>query len=88
MRALQFSGLAGLFNGLFWELWNWGSAHPANPVTNPNLWAYHVPWVDAFHIGEMPILGFAGYLPFGVEVWVIFACVADLFGFSSRLLPE
>jgi hypothetical protein len=28
---------------------------------------YHVPFVQRFHIFEMPLLGYAGYLPFGLE---------------------
>lgn len=49
--------LAGLLCGFFWEMWNWNSlAH----------WAYSIPYVDRFRIFEMPVLGYAGYLPFGV----------------------
>ena len=49
---------AALVCGFFWELWNYGSlAH----------WEYTVPYVDRFHIFEMPLLGYAGYLPFGIE---------------------
>jgi hypothetical protein len=50
--------LAALVCGLFWELWNWGSAAQ---------WHYSVPYVQRFHVFEMPLLGYAGYLPFGVE---------------------
>jgi hypothetical protein len=34
-------------------------------------WTYHVPFVQRFEIFEMPILGYAGYLPFGLECAVI-----------------
>jgi hypothetical protein len=27
---------------------------------------YDIPYVDALHVFEMPILGYAGYLPFGI----------------------
>jgi hypothetical protein len=30
-----------------------------------------VPFVQRFHIFEMPILGYAGYLPFGLECMVV-----------------
>jgi hypothetical protein len=54
--------LAALFCGFFWELWNVNSlAH----------WEYSVPFVQRFHIFEMPILGYAGYLPFGLECMVV-----------------
>jgi hypothetical protein len=79
--------LASLFNGFFWELWNWGSAHPAQPVTNPNYWVYDVPYVNVIHIyAEMPLLGYAGYLPFGLLAWVMFIWAGRVFGFDTRLL--
>ena len=50
--------LAGLVCGLFWEMWNYGSlAH----------WEYSVPFVQRFEIFHMPLLGYIGYLPFGLE---------------------
>ena len=30
-------------------------------------WAYTVPYVDRYRIFAMPILGYGGYLPFGLE---------------------
>jgi undecaprenyl diphosphate synthase len=29
-------------------------------------WLYHLPYVGMLHVFEMPLLGFAGYLPFGI----------------------
>ena len=79
--------LASLFNGFFWEVWNYGSAHPASlPATNPNYWIYDIPYVNVIHIyAEMPLLGFFGYLPFGLLVWVFFIWAGELFGFSPDL---
>jgi hypothetical protein len=54
--------LAALICGFFWEMWNWQSLA---------RWVYSVPFVNRFHVFEMPILGYAGYLPFGVECAVI-----------------
>jgi hypothetical protein len=52
--------------GFFWEMWNYGSlAH----------WEYAVPYVGGFRIFEMPLLGYAGYLPFGIECAVISSLV-------------
>ncbi|MDH3377744.1 MAG: hypothetical protein OEQ39_12415 [Gammaproteobacteria bacterium] len=49
--------LACLICGGFWEMWNTLSlAH----------WEYSVPYVQRFEIFEMPLLGYAGYLPFGL----------------------
>jgi len=56
------AALAGLFCGGFWEMWNYFSlAH----------WSYTIPLVDRFHLFEMPLLGYAGYLPFGLECALI-----------------
>ena len=43
-------------------------------------WQYDIPYVERFRIFEMPLLGYAGYLPFGLECMA----VADA---ASRLLP-
>ncbi|MGP0592170.1 hypothetical protein ACTRXD_06455 [Nitrospira sp. T9] len=52
------SALAALVCGDFWELWN------AHSLVH---WEYSIPYVHALPMGEMPILGYAGYLPFGME---------------------
>jgi len=57
--------LAGLVCGFFWELWN---------LESLAKWTYAVSYVDRFHLFEMPLLGYAGYLPFGIEC----ALIADL----------
>jgi len=82
--------LSSLLNGFFWEVWNYGSAHPsAVPATNPNYWIYDIPYVNVIHIyAEMPLLGFAGYLPFGIMVWVVFIWAGKLLGFDTRLLKD
>ncbi len=65
-RAVWVPALAGLACGVLWELWNSKSlAH----------WQYAVPYVQHFSLFEMPALGYAGYLPFGLEC----AVLADLF---------
>ncbi len=49
---------AALFCGFFWEMWNFlGLAK----------WEYSIPFVHAFELFEMPLPGYAGYLPFGLE---------------------
>jgi len=57
-QAVYLPALAALQCGFFWELWN---AHSAAK------WIYSVPYVQQFQIFEMPVVGFTGYLPFGVE---------------------
>ncbi|MDI1278726.1 hypothetical protein [Methylobacter sp.] len=82
--------IGSLCNGFFWELWNWVSnANPALPATNPNYWIYDIPYVNVIHIfSEMPLLGYMGYLPFGILVWVVFIWLGALFGFDTALLKD
>jgi hypothetical protein len=57
-RSLWGSALAAVVCGICWELWNYKSlAH----------WEYAIPFVDEYKIFNMPLLGYAGYLPFGLE---------------------
>lgn len=57
-REIWQVAVAGLVCGFFWELWNYNSlAH----------WEYSVPFVHRFELFHMPILGYGGYLPFGLE---------------------
>jgi len=61
-RRVWTAALAALVCGFLWELWNWHSlAH----------WSYTIPYVDRFHLFAMPLLGYAGYLPFGLACLVI-----------------
>jgi len=69
------SSMAALLCGGFWEMWNaYSLVH----------WEYSIPYVHAFKLFEMPILGYAGYLPFGLEC----VAVTELFlGMLPRNLP-
>ena len=49
-------------------MWNFGSLAHLD---------YTIAYVDRFRIFEMPLLGYAGYLPFGVECAAIAALVLD-----------
>lgn len=82
--------IASLFNGFFWEIWNYGSAHPVlTQPTNPNYWIYEIPYVNVIHIfAEMPILGYFGYLPFGILVWVLYIWAGRVLGFDPGLDNE
>jgi hypothetical protein len=66
-RTLVRLSMAALICGGFWEMWNMYSLA---------RWVYDVPYVGRFHVFEMPLLGFAGYGPFGWEC----AAVAMVFG--------
>jgi len=52
------AALAAIICGSFWEMWNYFSLAK---------WEYSIPLVHRFQIFEMPLLGYAGYLPFGLE---------------------
>lgn len=58
--------VAALICGFVWETWNYYSLAK---------WVYNVPWVERWKVWEMPILGFAGYLPFGMECAAVAAWI-------------
>ncbi len=60
-----------LLTAFFWEMWNYFS-YPK--------WVYHVPWGQFWHIFEMPLLGYGGYLPFALELFAIYHLAAGFFG--------
>ncbi|MCL6603213.1 MAG: hypothetical protein K6T94_10090 [Paenibacillus sp.] len=69
----------------FWGFWNFGSEwfHESMP-TNPNYWKYSVPYLDKIHIfSKMPILGYFGYLFFGLNCWIIWLIAAYIFNFDA-----
>ena len=74
-RALLQPAAAALVCGFFWELWNWGSLA---------RWHYAIPYAQRFHLFEMPLLGYAGYLPFGVECAVFADLVARMLGVRAQ----
>jgi hypothetical protein len=61
-RGVWIAALAALQCGFFWEMWNYQSLA---------RWEYAVPYVQRFELFEMPVLGYAGYLPFGLECLVV-----------------
>jgi hypothetical protein len=59
---LLYISFATLITGFFWEFWNfWSYAK----------WVYTIPFVTGYfpQLFEMPIIGYLGYLPFGLEVF-------------------
>jgi len=74
-RLFVSSASAGLVCGWFWEMWNCYSLA---------RWEYTVPYVQRFLIFEMPVLGFAGYLPFGLECTVIGGIVSRWFNSGPK----
>jgi hypothetical protein len=68
-RPLLQPALAALVCGFFWEMWNYGGLAQ---------WHYSIPYAQRFHIFEMPLLGYAGYLPFGVMCALVLDLVARM----------
>ena len=76
--------LGCLLTGFFWELWNY-YAYPK--------WVYDVPFVDFWHVFEMPLLGYLGYLPFALELFALYHLVTGILGWKKwqtyfQVLPE
>jgi hypothetical protein len=65
-RPIVTAALAALICGFCWELWNIGSLA---------RWHYTIPYVDRYRIFAMPVLGYGGYLPFGLECLAVGAVV-------------
>lgn len=64
--------LAGLVAGFLWELFNfWAGSH----------WEYSLPYLDFWHVFQMPIFGYTGFMPFALEVFI-------LYQFLSRIYRE
>ena len=66
-REILLWALAALVCGLFWEMWNWHSLA---------RWVYRIPFVHRFPLFEMPLLGYAGYLTFGLECAAVIHSIA------------
>ncbi|MEE9157787.1 MAG: hypothetical protein V3U60_05305 [Gammaproteobacteria bacterium] len=61
-RPVYLPAIAALICGFFWEMFNYLSYAK---------WIYSIPFVQRYEIFEMPLLGYMGYLPFGLECLVI-----------------
>jgi hypothetical protein len=72
------AALAALVCGFFWEMWNFYSFAK---------WKYSIPFVQRFEIFEMPVLGYAGYLPFGLECALVAGLLENLLK-PERTLPR
>jgi hypothetical protein len=61
--------LAAVVCGFFWEMWN---------AFSLAQWRYSVPFVHRFELFAMPLLGYAGYLPFGLECAAVRDVLEDM----------
>jgi hypothetical protein len=62
-RGLVLLGLGALCCGFFWEMWN-VFAYPK--------WIYSIPYLEFWHLFEMPLAGYGGYIPFAWELYAIY----------------
>ncbi len=61
-RPVASLALGALLCGFFWEFWNYYSFPK---------WTYDTPGVNWAHVFEMPVLGYVGYLPFGLALYAM-----------------
>ncbi len=54
----------------------------------PAYWVYSLPYVQTAKIFEMPVLGYLGYLPFGLYCWIWWITTATLLGIPSKFYRE
>jgi hypothetical protein len=55
--------LAGLAAGFLWEFWNFFAA---------SRWEYSLPYLDFWRVFQMPVFGYAGFIPFALEVFAFY----------------
>jgi hypothetical protein len=91
-RPVLVFALTYLAAGLCLECENYFSAARINGVAiyseQPAFWQYNLPYISRFHLFEMPILGFFGYMPFGIYCWVWWIAFAYMQGIPSMLFQE
>ena len=61
-RPIVSLSVGALICGFFWEMWNYYSWPK---------WIYHTPGAQFLHVFEMPLLGYGGYVPFALELFVL-----------------
>lgn len=76
-RLVAAFAFGALVCGVFWEMWNYW-AFPK--------WHYSIPFVGFAHVFEMPLLGYTGYLPFGLEVYAAYHFLAGVAGWVRDLI--
>ena len=78
-RPVLVFALAGITCGLFWEMWN-SQSMPK--------WIYHVALIPQQRLVEMPVLGYAGYLPFALECFAIYTLTSYLWSRRDALFAK
>jgi len=92
-------GIATLLNGFVWEFWNFGSDYHFvkalfqtldKPPTNPNYWKYSVPNLNepTLKFSEMPVVGYMGYVFFGISSWILWLTFAYILGINPQVTQK
>ena len=72
----------GLLCGFLWEFWNyWALAK----------WTYHLAFLGSwgrYHYFEMPLPGLIGFIPFGLECWVMWQTMRIFLDGLAEPLPD
>jgi hypothetical protein len=72
----------GLTCGFLWEFWNYWAL---------TKWVYHLPFLgrwEHYHYFEMPLPGLIGFIPFGLECWVMWQTMRMAFDGLAEPLPD
>jgi hypothetical protein len=89
--ALVFA-LTYLAAGLCLECENYFSAARMHGIPTyseqPAFWEYNLPFVNRFHVFQMPLLGYLGYMPFGIYCWLWWIAFAYMQDIPSILYQE
>jgi len=64
--------IGALICGFFWEMWNYFS-YPK--------WIYDIHFANFFHVFEMPLIGYLGYIPFSFELITLYYFLS---GFTDK----
>ncbi len=75
-RLVMALGMGALVCGWFWEMWNYW-AFPK--------WQYDISFLGFARVFEMPLLGYGGYIPFGLEVYALYHFVMGIVGIVPRV---
>jgi hypothetical protein len=71
-----------LFCVLLWEFWNFWAL---------TKWTYHLPFLgrlEQIRYFEMPVLGLLGFIPFGMECWVMWQTIRIFLDGLAEPLPD
>lgn len=72
----------GLLCGFLWEFWNYWAL---------TKWTYHLPFLGAaehYKYFEMPLPGLLGFLPFGIECWIMWQLIRIPLDGLTEPLPD